>query len=343
MENEARISTNPVFGNIVDKVDTRNSRSQSSSGRGGKRARELTLATQVGCDHSLSSISSPARSPTSTEDILCDYCNCGHASETCDALRRLPYQDRIQLLITRSICFGYLSKDHTARICRKGKSVRFPIVAGNISQSSIQTLRVEINQLTVLTQVPRHARRPRTSAHVQLTVFPQVPRHARRPRTSAHVRLTVIPTNSSSREETAHVRNGMINLGRSKIGMAVVPVKVWLKGAGTQIITYPFFFNILHPVLDDKVRDQWYKTKISLTTLEKKDSLIDSFVVKDLVISDLDENVFIELPALFTRSKIPVSKEDIPNQADVEKWPHLRGVHLPVFDADISRCVSCRR
>ena len=59
------------------------------------------------------------------------------------------------------------------------------------------------------------------------------------------------------------------------------------------------------------------RTQISLTTLEKKDSLIDSFVVKGLVISDLDENVFIELPALYTRPEIPVSKEDIPNQDDI--------------------------
>jgi len=101
VENEARISTNLVFGKIVDKVDTWNSRLQSSSGHGGKRARELSLATQVGCDHSLSSISSPARSPASTEDVLCDYCNSGHALETCNTLRRLPYQDRIKFLISK--------------------------------------------------------------------------------------------------------------------------------------------------------------------------------------------------------------------------------------------------
>ena len=38
------------------------------------------------------------------------------------------------------------------------------------------------------------------------------------------------------------------------------------------------------------------KTTISLTTLEKKDSLDDSFVVTCLTISDLDENVFVDLP-----------------------------------------------
>ena len=38
------------------------------------------------------------------------------------------------------------------------------------------------------------------------------------------------------------------------------------------------------------------KTKISLTTLEKKDSLVDSFLVHDLEVTDLDENYIVKLP-----------------------------------------------
>ena len=83
------------------------------------------------------------------------------------------------------------------------------------------------------------------------------------------------------------------------------------------------------------------RTKISLTTLEKKDSLMDSFVVKDLVISDLDENVLIELPALYTRPEIPVSKDDVPTQRDVDQWPHLCGVHLPEVNAEIGLLIAC--
>ena len=79
-------------------------------------------------------------------------------------------------------------------------------------------------------------------------------------------------------------------------------------------------------------------TRISLTTLEKKDSPVDSFVVKDLVISDLD--VFIELPALYTRPEIPVSKEDIPTQGDIDQWPHLCGVSLTEVDAEIGLLIA---
>ena len=63
------------------------------------------------------------------------------------------------------------------------------------------------------------------------------------------------------------------------------------------------------------------KTRISLTTLEKKGSLVDSFLVRDLVISDLDENNFIALPVLYTRTEIPITKDDIPTQEVVDLWP----------------------
>lgn len=47
--------------------------------------------------------------------------------------------------------------------------------------------------------------------------------------------------------------------------------------------------------------------------------LTDSFVLQDLAISDLDGNVFVKFPLLYTKSGIPVSKEDIPNKVDVDK------------------------
>ena len=126
----------------------------------------------------------------------------------------------------------------------------------------------------------------------------------------------------------------MVNLDRSRIGMAVVLVKVWLKAAGPPVITYAFLDSgssstFRTESLMRQLGINGTRTQISLTTLKNKDSLIDSFVVKDLVISDLDENVFIELSALCMRPEIPISKEDIPTQADIDQWQHLCGVCLP--------------
>ena len=35
-----------------------------------------------------------------------------------------------------------------------------------------------------------------------------------------------------------------------------------------------------------------------------------------------------------------MSREDIPTQDDVEKWPHLSGVHLPKVDAEIGLLIA---
>ena len=82
------------------------------------------------------------------------------------------------------------------------------------------------------------------------------------------------------------------------------------------------------------------KTKISLTTLEKKDSLIDSYLVQNLAVNDLDENYGMELPVLYTREEIPVSQNDIPSQEDVDRWPHLNGVYLPTVSAEIGLLIA---
>ena len=75
-------------------------------------------------------------------------------------------------------------------------------------------------------------------------------------------------------------------------------------------------------------------------TLEKKDSLVDSFLVRDLVISDLDEDKFIALPVLYTRTEIPVTKDDILTQEDADLWPHLGRVYLPNVSAEISLLIA---
>ena len=76
------------------------------------------------------------------------------------------------------------------------------------------------------------------------------------------------------------------------------------------------------------------KVKISLSTLEKKHSPFDSDLIRDLVVSDLDENDFVNLPILYTRPEIPVNVEDIPTQEDVDD------VFIPHVDAEIGLLIA---
>ncbi|XP_074624387.1 uncharacterized protein LOC141882335 [Acropora palmata] len=133
--------------------------------------------------------------------------------------------------------------------------------------------------------------------------------------------------------------------GRPRTGMAIVPVKVKRKSSDDAIVTYAFLDNgssstFCTESLMKQLGIEGLKTRISLTTLEKKGRLVDSFLVQDLVISDVDENNFISLPVLYTRTEIPVTKDDIPTQEDADLWPHLNGVYLPNVSGEIGLLIA---
>ena len=71
--------------------------------------------------------------------------------------------------------------------------------------------------------------------------------------------------------------------GRPSTGMAIVPVNVKRKGSDSVIITYAFLdsgssFTFCTELLMKQLGFDGLKTRISLTTLERKGSLVDSFL-----------------------------------------------------------------
>ena len=81
-------------------------------------------------------------------------------------------------------------------------------------------------------------------------------------------------------------------------------------------------------------------TKISLSTLERKNSTVVSNLVRDLLVSDLDENEYVSLPILYTRPQIPVSSDDIPTQGDIDQWPRLQGVFIPRVHDEVGLLIA---
>ena len=126
--------------------------------------------------------------------------------------------------------------------------------------------------------------------------------------------------------------------------MAVIPVKIRSKSRNQIIISYAFLDNgsSANFCAESLMRKLGVdgKVKIFLSTLEKKSSPVDSYLIRDLVVSDLDENHFVDLPTLYTGSEIPVSNNDIPTQEDVDQWPLLDGVFIPQVDAEIGLLIA---
>ncbi|XP_068690788.1 uncharacterized protein [Montipora foliosa] len=270
MDREARIATNPVFGNIS------------------------------GNDQPF--FNSRERKPSQPN----------HALEDCHLLRWKPYQERIKFLSAKRLCFGCLSEKHVARLCPERKICKIPnctrkhptvLHTSNVREKSLVDVGVGTGDSTDTPVLNAMANTEKCSSSLDLGEA--------RPRTA----------------------------------MAVIPVKIRLKSSNQTIITYAFLDNgssatFCTESLMRKLGVYGTKAKISLSTLEKKNSPVDSYLIRDLVVSDLDENHFVHLPTLYTRPEIPVSKEDIPTQEDEDQWPHLDGVFIPQVDAEIGLLIA---
>ena len=114
---------------------------------------------------------------------------------------------------------------------------------------------------------------------------------------------------------------------------------VWRANNRT-VITHAFLDNgssatICTESLVKKLGVEGTKVKVSRSTLEKKNGRVESYLIRDLVVSGLDENDFVSLPALYTRPEIPVCEENIPTQEEVDQSPHPDDVFIPHVDAEI--------
>ena len=114
---------------------------------------------------------------------------------------------------------------------------------------------------------------------------------------------------------------------------------VWRANNRT-VITHTFLDNgssatFCTESLVKKLGVEGTKVKVSRSTLEKKNGRVESYLIRDLVVSGLDENDLVSLPALYTRPEIPVCEENIPTQEDVDQWPHPDDVFIPHVDAEI--------
>ena len=130
---------------------------------------------------------------------------------------------------------------------------------------------------------------------------------------------------------------------RCRTGMAVTPVKVRVKGSDKSIVTYAFLDNGSNSSFctDSLMKQLGVKgQRISLFTLERKNSTVFSNLVSDPLVSDLDENEYVRLPILYTRAEIPVSSDDVPTQSDIDQWPHLQGVFIPRVHAEVGLLIA---
>lgn len=155
-------------------------------------------------------------------------------------------------------------------------------------------------------------------------------------------------TEDITTHETTHISAGTCGVtGAGKVSqvLAIVPVCVKVKKSDRVIETYAFLDNGSQATfcterLMRQFGSEGKKTQILLRTMGQE-KVQPSYHLSSLEVCGVKENVYIVLPELYTHKDIPVSKENIHVQEDLEKWPHLRHIELPQINADIGLLIGC--
>ena len=121
----------------------------------------------------------------------------------------------------------------------------------------------------------------------------------------------------------------------------ILPVIVTQKGTGKSVKTYTFYDNgssgcFLTENLRNCLEATSTKTQLQLGTLHGQ-SVVDSAVVEELIMSDPNGTNPIELPRAYTTNKIPVQHEQIPTREVVGRIDHLKEIagEIPLYDQEL--------
>ena len=120
VDREARIATNPVFGNISSFAQSGSGSarrpSQSHAGPASSKVKTSTFVTQVQNNRHANPEQNSDAGPVvlGSQSVTCPFCQKSHALEDCRFLKWKPNQERINSM---KLCFGCFSDNHVARLC----------------------------------------------------------------------------------------------------------------------------------------------------------------------------------------------------------------------------------
>ncbi|KAJ8372561.1 hypothetical protein AAFF_G00281380 [Aldrovandia affinis] len=126
--------------------------------------------------------------------------------------------------------------------------------------------------------------------------------------------------------------------------LAIVPVRVKVTKRNKSVLTYAFLdpgssATFCTENLMKRLHAKGWKTEILLRTMGQERP-VKSYGLTGLEVSNLEGTTHLDLPRVYTQDRIPVSKENIPTQNNLGKWPYLSGIQLDEIDADIDLLIG---
>ena len=296
VEQKSRSLGNPIFGKLpcMEKEASVNKEKRLKPRNYKPGSKKLSLATisEKNSDSQVRPVSSSTGSKFASAETAkgCLFCRASHHLSDCTDFAKASNQDRFDFVMKKRLCFACLRAGHQSRGCQKGK----PCYYCGGPHATV----MHVEQFG-----ERHSRSK-----------PESPSDAPVGRSETRYQDSTSQGNSEERSITHFC--GLTSLEGSITALPIVPVKIKVKGSPCAIVTYALLDNGSNSTfcsfsLLERLGIGGKKTKLKLTTMGRSEE-VDSFIVKDLQISDLDENVVIPLHETLARPVMPVSKDEIP-------------------------------
>lgn len=233
----------------------------------------------------------------------CLFCSGEHSLDVCNKLTRRSHSEKMNFLKTKGICFGCLHTGHFSRDCKK-RSICNICSLKHPSLLHIYSYEKED-----------------TSGQKKAEFKPAVG--------SAMVSLQT---------------SGLTGAGKDNCALSIVPVCVKSKKGNSVVMTYAFLdsgssASFCTESLMNKLNLPGKRVNILLRTMSQ-DKSVGSYVLKDLEVSGLSQEVYCALPEVYTQETMPVTTANIASQKDLECWPHLSNICLPKINAGIELLIG---
>ncbi|XP_054869314.1 uncharacterized protein LOC129349591 [Amphiprion ocellaris] len=313
---QAEMASHPVFGEIPGQTRRQ---SDSKTERSSGKKNVTILATEIrpqksekGADIGNKKTQEKRTQVNKAFNKPCIFCQGDHIMEQCKRLQRMLHKEKLEFLKSKGLCFSCLTAGHMSKVCEEKKSCQIC-----------------------------------SATHPTLLHIKQKPKNLPKEEASEG------DSESESQREEQTVVSGFVDAGdtSSQTGaggtdsiLAIVPVRVKAKKGSKVLTCYAFLdpgsnASFCTNKLANDLHLQGKNVNILLTTMGEQKA-VSCKAVPDLEVSSLEDDNFIELTEVFAQKAIPVSKENIPTQEDVDKWPHLRGVQIPLINADVGLLIG---
>ena len=309
VESAAESANDPIYGSQA--LNKSEQKHKASS------IRDSTKRTQLPNQRSSSfatNVNTPPASVSLRNTKCCDsntgsclLCNKPHDLDDCDDFRKRTIEEKRSFLGDRKLCYACYGTNHVSRNCLKKRTCQ------------------------------KCGKRHPTALHMD--DFKPNKKDGNSETDNSNVKPTTVVENGCV-DISETVCNATINK-ETVVLHAILPIKIRKKGNAESVTTYAFYDGgssgcFVTENIRRLIGEEGVETVLQLGTMHGH-SRVETTVLADLVVTDLDDNNPIELPRTFTSDEIPAGHHQIPTPELLSRWEHLSEVaqKIPAHRPDL--------